>query len=324
MIVHNCDDLSNLRIRGGVASLINDFADFQEGIASLSITGDLTSTLSEIILDVSGVMPDWTKVTALTVPLKALDSIYNFEISIYAPDRDNRLRLFTSVSALNIWEVKTFSFPGDFEVLGLPDLSNITMILFGFRNDATGKTWKIDAVEVIVPEHMLSVNTTPITGIEFILGGQNMKTPWSGILAEGTYVVTVPYEATVANGLYHFVGWEDGSTDLARPIDLLSDMTIEATYEYVGPAPPGPVICPAAVIATCVYGPSLELNVLRRFRDTFMARNGFGCFLAKTYYRIGKYVATWLKDKTYTKRVLKGYLDLLIRVIKQGVMEWVK
>lgn len=90
-------------------------------------------------------------------------------------------------------------------------------------------------VESLLPTHVLSVNTTPITGIPFTLGGENMETPWTGSLSEGTYIVEMPYTVPIGSELWRFVQWEDGSTDPVRTIALFVDTTIEATYELVPP-----------------------------------------------------------------------------------------
>ena len=103
--------------------------------------------------------------------------------------------------------------------------------------DFTGDSF---VVESLLPFHVLSVNSTPISGYPFTLGEENLKTNWTGSLTEGTYVVTVPTEAQIGNSLYRFVQWEDGSPDRARTISLYSEMAIEATIEYVGPAPTPP------------------------------------------------------------------------------------
>jgi len=116
--------------------------------------------------------------------------------------------------------------------------------------------------------------------------------------------------------LYTFNHWEVngvnvGSANPATMGPITTDVRIVAVYS--GAPPPA---CPSAVIATAVYGNTLELNVLRGFRDNFMSRNSFGRWVARNYYRIGKYVAPAIADKRLTKEVLKGYLDLLIDTIK--------
>lgn len=159
--------------------------------------------------------------------------------------------------------------------------------------------------------HFLSVNTTPITNVPFTIGGENMKTPWTGSLSEGTYAVIMPYEVQAADGIYRFVQWEDGSTELTRTIGLLADMTITATYEYVAP-PPKPCF-----VATACYGSPItkELNVLRRFRDRCLPNE-----VVYTYYKVGVYLAQFMEGRKRIKRYVREVLNLFIKLYK-GVME---
>lgn len=58
-----------------------------------------------------------------------------------------------------------------------------------------------------------------------------LPTPYSAILNEGTYKITMP-SSVVANGqTYNFVKWEDNSTNPIRTINLTSDLSLMATYE---------------------------------------------------------------------------------------------
>ena len=90
-----------------------------------------------------------------------------------------------------------------------------------------------------IPTHMLNVNSNP-TGISFTLGGGEMSyvTPWNGSLTEGTHEVAMPSNVQMPNGdIYNFKQWENNETNPIRTINLVSDMTIEAAYEYVAPPP---------------------------------------------------------------------------------------
>jgi hypothetical protein len=74
---------------------------------------------------------------------------------------------------------------------------------------------------------VLTVQSSPITGIPFTVDSANYATPASITLNAGTYTVTMPQ----AYGDYRFVGWEDGSRDLKRTINLQADTTITAYYK---------------------------------------------------------------------------------------------
>ena len=120
------------------------------------------------------------------------------------------------------------------------DLSNLYISIYAFatRGDITIlDTATFLSFYVPPPTHVLSVDSTPITGVSFNLDGETHTTPYSAELEEGTYTVTVPAQVTVDGQLYNFVSWEDGSTNPSRTINLTTDLSIIATYE-LAPAPP--------------------------------------------------------------------------------------
>ncbi len=81
------------------------------------------------------------------------------------------------------------------------------------------------------PVHTLTVESTPIDGINFTIGATTYTTNSSVSLAEGPYTVNMPSVWTVGPDQYEFVEWEDASTNPVRVISLTSNMTITATYE---------------------------------------------------------------------------------------------
>jgi len=85
--------------------------------------------------------------------------------------------------------------------------------------------------EAISKTHILSVSSSPITGISFTIDEAPHTTPWSGSLTEGSYNVAMPSSVVVAGTTYIFKNWEDGFTSLTRTINLLSDINITAYYE---------------------------------------------------------------------------------------------
>lgn len=58
-------------------------------------------------------------------------------------------------------------------------------------------------------------------------------TPWSGSVEEGTYEIAMLSNIKLGADTYNFKNWEDLNTSPIRTINLVSDMTIEATYEMV-------------------------------------------------------------------------------------------
>lgn len=129
---------------------------------------------------------------------------------------------------------------------------------------------------------------------------------------DGSYSLIIPV------GVYTLTVTKEGYEIYSEPLDAPAPGTYTVDVTLT-PTPPPP--CPATVIASAIYGPSLELDVLRNFRDGFMSRNRFGKFLAHNYYRIGKHVAKGLENKRLTKQILKGLLDLIIKVVRRRQSE---
>jgi hypothetical protein len=81
--------------------------------------------------------------------------------------------------------------------------------------------------------YTLTVNSTPITGVTFIINGAEKTTPYTETLTQGTYTISMPKEVIVEGQIYYFSQWEDGSTSPERTINLNSDLTLTATYKLL-------------------------------------------------------------------------------------------
>jgi len=89
------------------------------------------------------------------------------------------------------------------------------------------------------PTHSFSIQSTPITGIQFTKNGVTEVTSYLETLEEGLYTIVMPASATVGVDVYNFSQWEDGSTDPSRNVTLTAGMTLTATYVLVPtPLPP--------------------------------------------------------------------------------------
>ncbi len=81
------------------------------------------------------------------------------------------------------------------------------------------------------PLHNLTVESTPIDGIDFTIDSGSYTTNATVQLEDGTYTVAMPSPWTVGPDQYNFLEWEDHTTNPVRTISLTSDMTIIAIYE---------------------------------------------------------------------------------------------
>jgi PKD repeat protein len=86
------------------------------------------------------------------------------------------------------------------------------------------------------PVHTLTVESTPIDGVDFTVDSASYTTNATVQLVEGDHTVTMPDLLMVGMDHYKFLKWEDDSTNRVRTINLTSNKTITATYElYVPP-----------------------------------------------------------------------------------------
>jgi hypothetical protein len=106
-----------------------------------------------------------------------------------------------------------------------------------------------------IPEpgtHVLTVNSSPITGVPLVVERTPATMPYSAALAEGTYILTVPAYVQVGSDYYTFSSWSGGnldSHDVASPqifVNLTTDITLTATY-VLGSAP-SPAAPPQGVL----------------------------------------------------------------------------
>jgi hypothetical protein len=89
--------------------------------------------------------------------------------------------------------------------------------------------------QIAPPKHNLTVNSTPISGIQVIIEYDGTyTTPVTRSLNEGLQLVTVPDSVTVGGVVYNFLHWQDGSTDTeTHSVNLLQDTVLTATYQAV-------------------------------------------------------------------------------------------
>jgi len=89
------------------------------------------------------------------------------------------------------------------------------------------------------PTHILSVGSSPVTGVSFTLDGVSHATNYTAVLNEGDHTVAMPSTVTQGGTTYNFTNWEDGSTNPARTLSLIANMTITAYYEVAPPPEEG-------------------------------------------------------------------------------------
>jgi len=96
--------------------------------------------------------------------------------------------------------------------------------------DLTSNT-TINATYGLEENYILTVNSLPITGVNFKIGSTTYTTNTSVSLLEGSYIVYMSPDKMVGADRYIFKRWEDTSTNPVRTISLTSNKTITATYE---------------------------------------------------------------------------------------------
>ena len=80
----------------------------------------------------------------------------------------------------------------------------------------------------------LTVNSTPISGIAYVVDSQAAVTGTPITLDGGSHTITMPSPITVGVDVYNFAYWEDNSTNPVRIINLHSNTVLTATYMKAG------------------------------------------------------------------------------------------
>lgn len=98
----------------------------------------------------------------------------------------------------------------------------------------------VSATQPPTPSYLLSIDTTPVTGVSFSLDGLEKTTPYSADLDVGSYTIIMPSSVSSGGITYTFSKWNDDSTNPQKTITLTSDASLTATYvEQETPPPSG-------------------------------------------------------------------------------------
>jgi len=131
-------------------------------------------------------------------------------------------------------------------VTGSGTLAQITFLVEGngksalhlyrlrLRNSA-GSDITVETVDgwFINEKHSLTIDSSPVSGIEFTLDSTPYTTPFSADLEDNCYTVVMPSKQTILEKTYRFVNWADGPTDSTRVINLTTDLSLTANYAYM-------------------------------------------------------------------------------------------
>jgi len=87
-----------------------------------------------------------------------------------------------------------------------------------------------------VPKYYtLTIDSSPLSGIQFTMAGSSYTTKFSGLLKSDNYTVSFPVEVTVGGVKYVFNGWSDGFSNPTRTISLNSDISLTVYYRAESP-----------------------------------------------------------------------------------------
>jgi len=85
---------------------------------------------------------------------------------------------------------------------------------------------------VSVPkQYTLTIDSSPISGVQFTLSGSTYTTKFSKSLLAGNYTLSFPTEVNVGGVKYVFSGWSDGFSSSTRTITLNSDISLTVYYK---------------------------------------------------------------------------------------------
>jgi hypothetical protein len=102
---------------------------------------------------------------------------------------------------------------------------NVKLLNLGNQSDIHS------AYFLVVPEglHTLAISANAI-GMEFTLNGETISAPYSALLPEGTYTITVPDGFSGGGTFWNWTRWNDGPTALTRVIELNQRTSLIANY----------------------------------------------------------------------------------------------
>ena len=102
---------------------------------------------------------------------------------------------------------------------------NVKLLNIGNQNNT------LSGYFLVVPTgfHTLCVSSNAI-GMTFTVNGETYPAPYSEILPEGTYTITVPDGVTGGGTFWNWTSWVDGPTDLTRVIQLDQRTSLIANY----------------------------------------------------------------------------------------------
>lgn len=144
------------------------------------------------------------------------------------------------------------------------------------------------------PTHVLTVGSLPIEDIPFkirsVTGEMSYVTPWSCSLEEGVYEIEMPSNVLVGADTYNFSQWENGSTNPIRTVNLISDLAIEAAFQYVQPPPQKAYLDVHAFIdSTEVIADGLIVETSFAFQTPMMIEVAPGSYTVRlTYEKVTK------------------------------------
>jgi len=150
----------------------------------------------------------------------------------------------------------------------------------------------------VIRQWNLTVDSDPITEINFTIDGATQTTAWSSLLDEGSYAIVMPSEWTVGTNVYNFDQWEDGSTNATHTISLTANTTVTATYKlYVALvasftfSPTEPIVAQTVTFnASASYDPDGEIvSYFWNFGDE---TNDTGEIVEHAYTTAGTYTVT--------------------------------
>jgi hypothetical protein len=81
--------------------------------------------------------------------------------------------------------------------------------------------------------HELSINTSPISEISFMIEEVSKLTPFTEEMEQKFYLISMPDQVTVSGVNYTFIEWADGVKESERKITLDGDTTLTANYVEV-------------------------------------------------------------------------------------------
>ncbi|MCW4004072.1 MAG: hypothetical protein NWE95_09210 [Candidatus Bathyarchaeota archaeon] len=232
-------DTANITLSGNYTSEIVEFTyiEMVDGTYNVKV-GDLTG---EFV--VKEAPPEFSKIILSGLKLNPYEAWPDDPVTVTVNAQNPTSEVDTMMIKISVDEVVVQS-----QVISMAGGATQTfefIVNVTSEGKHTIKVNTLSATLTIVPKgyHTLTINRSGggSKSLPFTLNGEQLQTPYTAVLPEGQYTLSVPNPFDVGTGVLEFSYWSDGVTTATRTFTLDKKLIIVATYTLIS----GYASCPS-------------------------------------------------------------------------------